>query len=383
MESSADAGAAPSPQRFGEPIKFLPVAFVSSLIFLLYFIYMEYHCLPRWESGRNRGTTLVQMLVFNIVTGLLVMCYLWCIMVHPGTIPDKEEDPAWEYVQQDQRAAQSDPALLNPQEWKRSGDRRQCKWCAKYKPDRCHHCRICRTCILKMDHHCPWIYNCVGFKNHKYFFLLLLYSAIDCNMIVWTMFGSVREAMDLRTPFLEMFLLLFGQTLACFLGFVVSAFFTFHVYLMMRSMTTIEYCEKSCKRAGYDTNAYDRGPFGNIKAVLGENPLLWLLPVSLPPGRGLSFVTEDMRLSKDMEVGRQVRRRAHQHLASPPAGESRRRSARPQPSGGTGSAPGSPGQSEDECSSANSPRQTPQAGGSVGNYSSLGETAGLGLQSAP
>lgn len=97
----------------------------------------------------------------------------------------------------------------------------------------------------------------------------------------------------------------------------------------------------------------------------------------------LGLAHEDMRLSKDMEVGRQVRRRAHQHLASPPAGESRRRSARPQPSGGTGSAPGSPGQSEDECSSANSPRQTPQAGGSVGNYSSLGETAGLGLQSAP
>lgn len=38
-----------------------------------------------------------------------------------------------------------------------------CKKCHEIKPPRAHHCSICDTCVLKMDHHCPWINNCVGY----------------------------------------------------------------------------------------------------------------------------------------------------------------------------------------------------------------------------
>merc|ERR1711879_1135054 len=170
-------------------------------------------------------------------------------------------------------------------EQKKNGERRHCKWCAKYKPDRCHHCRVCRTCILKMDHHCPWIYNCVGFNNHKYFFLLLFYCTIDCQIIMWTMKDSLHVALNNpSTPFMSMFLLLFGETLTAFLGLLVTVFFAFHVWLMFKAMTTIEFCEKSMKRMHYDGSIYDRGNYGNIKAVLGDNPFLWFLPLNPPSG---------------------------------------------------------------------------------------------------
>eukprot|EP00118_Oscarella_pearsei_P006443 m.29043 g.29043 ORF g.29043 m.29043 type:complete len:255 (+) comp31125_c0_seq6:147-911(+) len=55
-----------------------------------------------------------------------------------------------------------------------------CNKCESYRPPRAHHCRICRRCIRRMDHHCPWINNCVGELNQKYFILFLLYTGLAC-----------------------------------------------------------------------------------------------------------------------------------------------------------------------------------------------------------
>eukprot|EP00440_Ansanella_granifera_P071781 gb/GFBE01077897.1/.p1 GENE.gb/GFBE01077897.1/~~gb/GFBE01077897.1/.p1 ORF type:complete len:390 (+),score=81.44 gb/GFBE01077897.1/:1-1170(+) len=371
-------------ERFPEKIKFLPVIFILSIISGLYGIYVTCHLHPRLQDTSTSSTAIFEAGLFHLVTAMLLLNYFLSVMVHPGAIPDKSEDPSWDYDAGEAAQPLASDTGLSMQEAKRSGDRRQCKWCLKYKPDRCHHCRVCRMCILKMDHHCPWIYNCVGFRNYKYFFLLLVYTCIDCHLIVWTMIPSVREGCSPETPFMKMFLLLFGETLAGFLGLLVTLFLGFHIYLMLSAMTTIEFCEKSQRRGSLEPPLYDRGIVGNINAVLGDNPLLWFVPVNGPKGRGLTFVTEDMRLTKDMEVGRGIRRKAHQKGEIQNVAP-KRRSDRPQSTGG---GTGSTGQSEedsfsgsgsDEVSSRAAPE--PDLGSSKdpveGSYGATGSSTGF------
>ncbi|OQV23704.1 putative Palmitoyltransferase ZDHHC3 [Hypsibius exemplaris] len=53
-----------------------------------------------------------------------------------------------------------------------------CQRCDMYRPPRAHHCRTCQGCVRKMDHHCPWINNCVGAFNQKYFLQFLVWVSI-------------------------------------------------------------------------------------------------------------------------------------------------------------------------------------------------------------
>ncbi|KAJ5611027.1 hypothetical protein N7510_007746 [Penicillium lagena] len=129
-----------------------------------------------------------------------------------------------------------------------TGGSRYCKKCQCPKPDRAHHCSTCKRCVLKMDHHCPWLATCVGLYNYKAFLLFLIYTSVFCWVCcavacvwVWDEMLSDTTYMDTILPVNVVLLGILGGII----GLVLSGFTAWHISLAVRGTTTIESLEKT------------------------------------------------------------------------------------------------------------------------------------------
>lgn len=58
----------------------------------------------------------------------------------------------------------------------RSRKRRVCRHCKAFKPPNSFHCMRCQRCVVRIDHHCTWMNNCIAAENLKFFIQFLLYA---------------------------------------------------------------------------------------------------------------------------------------------------------------------------------------------------------------
>ena len=213
--------------------------------------------------------------------------------------------------------------LLSPTEWS------YCRYSKQPKPPRSHYDHVTKSLVLNMDHYCPWMFNCVGYFNYRYFcnflwftVLGLLYGAVICCKPFLYMSGAeyreqvkasshssssgeaVTRAMlrgvsgttvrhlksnsyiptpNERTP------IALGFMVCLCLGCAVGCLLAFHVYLTLTAQTTIDFhgnWAKRKKKKGW-TNPYSAGSWkmnwemvygtryryrsGNNDCVDGEN----------------------------------------------------------------------------------------------------------------
>ena len=141
-------------------------------------------------------------------------------------------------------------------------DKTFCKKCSSDRPQRAHHCSTCGKCILKMDHHCPWIFNCVGYYNQKTFFLFLSYATIG-DFISFLCVGSrildpyfVHMILYPRrryNPNANMFFeilkmmkdplwIIIGTCLSFAMTIAIGSLLSRQIYLIMNNLTNVETC---------------------------------------------------------------------------------------------------------------------------------------------
>nr|KAF6476958.1 zinc finger DHHC-type palmitoyltransferase 3 [Rousettus aegyptiacus] len=246
--------------------------------------------------SRDYAYSIVNGILFNLLAFLALASHCRAMLTDPGAVP--KGNATKEFIE----SLQLKPGQVVY----------KCPKCCSIKPDRAHHCSVCKRCIRKMDHHCPWVNNCVGENNQKYFVLFTMYIALislhalimvgfhflRCFEEDWTTYGLMRKGgaeaqISLRekrgplkissaecssfSPPTTVILLI----LLCFEGLLffifTSVMFGTQVHSICTDETGIEQLKKEERRWAKKTK------WMNMKAVFGHPfSLGWASPFATP-----------------------------------------------------------------------------------------------------
>ncbi|KAH8269469.1 hypothetical protein KR018_003862 [Drosophila ironensis] len=291
--------------------KWIPVLFISAVIAWSYYAYVVELCI---RNSENRIGMIFMLLFYHISLVLFMWSYWRTIMTTVGRIPDQWRIPDEEVTrlfradsQETQKRILNNFARNLPVTNRTmNGSVRFCEKCKIIKPDRAHHCSVCSCCVLKMDHHCPWVNNCVNFYNYKYFVLFLGYALVYCLYVAFTTLHDFVQFWkvgayenngysaqgQLNGTGIGRFHILFLFFIAIMFAISLVSLFGYHIYLVLVNRTTLESFRAPIFRVGGpDKNGYNLGRFANFCEVFGDDWQYWFLPVFSSRGDGRSFPT--------------------------------------------------------------------------------------------
>ena len=135
-----------------------------------------------------------------------------------------------------------------------------CADCKTIKLPRSKHCETCEACVSVYDHHCTWVNNCIGAKNHKYF-IAFIGIALNAFFFLITMdifHCDVKNPVySFGGPHLPVETLLVVKDIVCYSTIIVGSLFVIPLivinYIQLSNLkqgkTTSERFKMSSKRA--------------------------------------------------------------------------------------------------------------------------------------
>ncbi|XP_001604831.2 palmitoyltransferase ZDHHC5 [Nasonia vitripennis] len=206
--------------------KYLPATFAWALLLSTTTLFFYFPC--QYYVSRYPWVPALQ----GVITFFVLANFTLATFMDPGVIPKAPPD---EDREDDFRAPLYKSVEIN-------GITVRMKWCVTckfYRPPRCSHCSVCNHCIETFDHHCPWVNNCIGRRNYRFFFFFLLSLSMHMLSIFGLCLYFVLEhkqklgevqtiiAMVLMGVVTLLFIPIFGLTV-------------FHIVLVSRGRTTNE-----------------------------------------------------------------------------------------------------------------------------------------------
>ena len=216
------------------------------------------------------------MCTFTVLT---CTSFALCALIDPGSVPDSLATSL------ESNLTQSLLPTMNPVDFA-YGQVTMCSKCNKHRPPRAHHCTVCDRCVLRYDHHCPWVGNCVGLYNARYFVQYLVYLSVTALCIgAVSMTKVISDAHNLY--------LLVTTTAGLAIGTGVGGLCFLQLYLLSNNFTTLEL------RTG-SFNVFHITCSANWKQVCGPSWAYWMLPLPTKPETDGVFYPIQIR----MEDGR-------------------------------------------------------------------------------
>ena len=106
--------------------------------------------------------------VSSTMVGLKVYIpYIICARRDPGVLKQEETDKI-EFLDMMKKF---NPADLCPD-------------CKIIRTPKSRHCAICNVCVERYDHHCVWLNNCVGIKNHGMYLSFICFVWVLCFLLM-------------------------------------------------------------------------------------------------------------------------------------------------------------------------------------------------------